>query len=194
MKAKNIAIKTVSFIVTTTLILGACSVDKKNWKKAKEFNSVKAYENFITKHPESEFTDSAYYLIVSVLLFSGVAKIIDPLPLIKTLEAFKLFSFTSIENEINLFIATTLPIYEIGLALLLVLKIKLNIALPLTLLLFTTFLFYSIYGYYIGITNDCGCFGDLIKSEFGVGMVVRNIVFLLIVVALFSQTKRANIK
>lgn len=127
------------------------------------------------------FYYSTYYLIIGVLLFSGIAKIIDPLPLIKTLEAFKLFSFISWGDGINIFIATTLPIFEIGLAILLILKIKLNVALPLTLIFFTGFLIYSIYGYYLGLTNDCGCFGDIIKSEFGVGMVVRNIIFVKIV-------------
>jgi len=121
---------------------------------------------------------------------SGIAKIIDPLPLIKTLEATKIFSYISWGNEINIFIATTLPIFEIGLAFLLFLKIKLKVVLQLTLLLFTSFLLYSIYGYYLGLTNDCGCFGDIIKSEFGVGMIVRNLGFVLILVFLNSGRKR----
>ncbi|NCO31437.1 hypothetical protein GW891_01045, partial [bacterium] len=87
-----------------------------------------------------------HYSVVAVLLFSGIAKIIDPLPLIKTLEATKIFSYISWGNEINIFIATTLPIFEIGLAFLLFLKIKLKVVLQLTLLLFTSFLLYSIYG------------------------------------------------
>jgi len=131
-----------------------------------------------------------HYSVVAVLLFSGIAKIIDPLPLIKTLEATKIFSYISWGNEINIFIATTLPIFEIGLAFLLFLKIKLKVVLQLTLLLFTSFLLYSIYGYYLGLTNDCGCFGDIIKSEFGVGMIVRNLGFVLILVFLNSGRKR----
>ncbi len=133
----------------------------------------------------------AYYLIVGILFFSGIAKIIDPLPIIKTLETFKLFSFISWGDEINVFVATTLPIFEIGLALLLMLKIKLNVALPLTLILFTGFLIYSIYGYYLGLTNDCGCFGDIIKSEFGAGMSFRNIVLTITVfyLTLYNKNK-----
>ena len=121
------------------------------------------------------------YFIILILLISGIAKIIDPLPIIKSLEAFKLFSFTQFGNEINIFIATTLPILELTLAILLIAKIKLSVVLPLTLLLFSGFLIYSIWGYYLGITNDCGCFGTLIKSEFGVGMIVRNFMFVLII-------------
>lgn len=131
-----------------------------------------------------------FYLIVLVLLFSGFAKIIDPLPLIKTLEAFKLFSFTPFEGEINFYIAATLPLFEIGLAILLIMKVKLKVTLSLTMLLFTGFLFYAIYGYYLGITNDCGCFGDLIKSEFGVGMILRNSVFTVTLLFLLYQTYR----
>lgn len=125
------------------------------------------------------------------MFFSGIAKIIDPLPIIKTLETFKLFSFISWGDEINVFVATTLPIFEIGLALLLMLKIKLNVALPLTLILFTGFLIYSIYGYYLGLTNDCGCFGDIIKSEFGAGMSFRNIVLTITVfyLTLYNKNK-----
>jgi len=125
-----------------------------------------------------------FYFIVAVLLISGIAKIIDPLPLIKTLEAFKLFSFTPFENVINIFIATTLPILEIGLAILLITKTNIKLTLLITLILFILFLFISIYGYYIGVTNNCACFGDLIKSEFGVGMIVRNLGFVGVILIL----------
>ena len=130
---------------------------------------------------------SVYYFIIIVLLFSGITKILDPLPLIKTLEAFKLFSDT-----INIFISTTLPILEIGLALLLILKKNQKIILSVTLFLFTGFLFYSIYGYYLGIVNDCGCFGNLIKSEFGVSMIVRNF-FLFMVIGYLVVSNNKNI-
>lgn len=123
-----------------------------------------------------------FYIIVLVLLFSGFAKIIDPLPLMKTLEALKLFSFTTLEGEINFYLAATLPLFEIGLAILLLMKVNLKLILSITLLLFTGFLFYAVYGYYLGITNDCGCFGNIIKSEFGVGMIVRNFVLFVITV------------
>ncbi len=135
-----------------------------------------------------------FYVIITVLFISGIAKIIDPLTIVKTLEAFKLFSFTSLENEINIFIATTLPILEIGLAILLITKTKLKVVLPVTLLLFTSFLFSSIYGYYLGITNDCGCFGSIIKSEFGWGMVVRNVFLLLLNVMLIFSFVRNTYK
>ena len=135
-----------------------------------------------------------HYSVVVVLLFSGITKIIDPLPLIKTLEATKIFSFISFENEINIFIATILPIIEIGLAFLLILKIRLKVVLLITLILFGSFLIYSIYGYYLGLTNDCGCFGDIIKSEFGVGMIVRNIFFLIITAFLFILIYKDKLK
>ena len=130
---------------------------------------------------------SAYYFITSILLFSGFAKIIDPLPLIKILEAFNLFSFTPFGGEINFAITAILPLLEIGLAILLIMKVKLKVTLSLTLLLFTGFLFYAIYGYYLGITNDCGCFGDIIKSEFGVGMILRNFIFIAIIIYIVKQ-------
>lgn len=51
-----------------------------------------------------------YYFIVSVLLFSGTSKIIDPIPAIETLKAAFKFS-----DEINLILTTAVQI--IGIAL-----------------------------------------------------------------------------
>jgi hypothetical protein len=31
----------------------------------------------------------------------------------------------------------------------------------------------------VGLENDCGCFGNVVESIFGIGMVIRNILFLL---------------
>ena len=51
-----------------------------------------------------------FYFISVILLFSGISKIIDPLPTVETLKAaFKL------SDEKNLLIATALPIVEISL-------------------------------------------------------------------------------
>ena len=118
---------------------------------------------------------AGFYLIAGVLLFSGISKIIDPIPLIETLKL-----VAKLPEDIFIIIATVLPIIEIGLGLLIIMRIKPKPVLLTTLILFGAFLAFSIYGTIIGMKNDCGCFGSLVKSEIGWGMMGRNI-FLLVV-------------
>jgi len=47
-------------------------------------------------------------------------------------------------------------------------------------ILFFHFFVFSVYGSIIGLNNDCGCFGNLVKSEFGIFMILRNLVFFII--------------
>ncbi len=51
---------------------------------------------------------AGYYFIAAVLLFSGIAKIIDPVPLINTLKLIKI-----IPESLHILIATLLPVVEI---------------------------------------------------------------------------------
>ena len=100
------------------------------------------------------------YFIAGVLLVSGIAKIADPMPMIETLKA-----LTSLGENLIILATTLLPIIEIGLGILLVLRIGPKIVLFCTLILFGAFLAFSIYGTLMGISNDCGCFGSLVKSD-----------------------------
>ena len=109
------------------------------------------------------------YLIAGVLLLSGISKIIDPMPLIETLKL-----VAKLPEDILIIIATILPIIEIGLGVLIVLKIKPKPVLMATLALFAFFFVFSVYGTIIGLKNDCGCFGSIVKSEIGWWMVGRN--------------------
>jgi len=127
---------------------------------------------------------AGYYFIAAVLLFSGIAKIIDPVPLINTLKLIKI-----IPESLHILIATLLPVIEICFALLLLMKIKPKIALKLITLLFSIFLGFSIYGAIAGYGTDCGCFGNTVKSSFGLGMIIRNTVFLIISFILMINSK-----
>ena len=113
----------------------------------------------------------SFYIISAVLLISGVSKIIEPIPLINTLKEIKL-----IPESLHIIIATILPIVEIGLALLLLMKIKLDITKKAVVFLFGIFLITSLYGTLAGLGTDCGCFGSAVKSSFGWGMILRNTV------------------
>ncbi|MBA4317885.1 MAG: methylamine utilization protein [Flavobacterium sp.] len=115
-----------------------------------------------------------YYLITGVLLFSGISKILDPMPLNETIK------FTAnLPEELLIIIATLLPLIEISLGLLMVLRIKPKPVLLVTLILFAAFFLFSVYGTITGLKNDCGCFGSLVKSEIGWWMVIRNLLFLI---------------
>jgi len=124
----------------------------------------------------------SFYIITLVLLFSGIAKIFDPLPLINTLKL-----ITILPESLHIIIATLLPVVEIGVAVLMLMKIKPKYALVLVTMLFMLFLGISIYGTIAGIGTDCGCFGSAVKSSFGWGMVGRNTIFLIL--SLFITTK-----
>ena len=120
---------------------------------------------------------SGIYIVAAVLLISGISKILDPMPLIETLKA-----FIKLPEDITILIATILPVLEIGLALLLMLEIKPKPVLYGTLILFTLFLAFSVYGTIKGMNNDCGCFGSLVKSQIGWGMIGRNAILFVLVI------------
>ncbi len=131
--------------------------------------------NVIKSKKGKVFYFSAFYFLIAVLLFSGITKILDPVPLINTL---KLVTFIPV--SLHVLFATLLPVAEIVLALLMISKTKLKITLPVVTVLFTIFIVFSIYGTAVGYGADCGCFGNAVKSSFGFGMIIRNAVFLLI--------------
>ena len=115
---------------------------------------------------------TAYYFIAIVLLAAGILKIYDPAPLLGTLE---LLSF--INNSFAIVIATILPVIEIAIGILLLTGMKTKAAVFSAAGLFWFFFAFSIYGYAAGLDADCGCFGNVISSDFGVGMILRNALF-----------------
>jgi len=59
----------------------------------------------------------------------------------------------------------------------LLLKIRVKETLIAATILFMFFFLFSVYGAVIGLENDCGCFGNAVDSSFGIGMVIRNFLF-----------------
>ncbi|MCF8357025.1 MAG: methylamine utilization protein [Melioribacteraceae bacterium] len=101
------------------------------------------------------FFTVSYYLIAFILLFTGTTKLFDPKPLAETLRSLQLLS-----DEIIIFTSAILPVIEIGLGAMLLLKIKQDTAIKFPLPLFLLFFLFSVYGTYLGLENDCGCFGS----------------------------------
>ncbi|MCF8298258.1 MAG: hypothetical protein K9J13_11995 [Saprospiraceae bacterium] len=65
------------------------------------------------------FFTISYYLIALILLFTGTTKLIDPKPLVETLQSLQLFS-----DEIIIFTSAILPVIEIGLGAMLMFNSK----------------------------------------------------------------------
>ena len=109
-----------------------------------------------------------------VLLFSGVTKILDPGKAVDLMIELKI-----IPEDLILIIISILPVLEILIGVLLISRRYSKFAAISALVLFTGFFLISIYGTITGLNSDCGCFGSVIKSRIGWGMVVRNGVFVI---------------
>ena len=93
----------------------------------------------------------------------------------------------NVSEELQIAAATLLPVAEITLGVMLLLRIRTKETLIAVTILFLFFFLFSVYGTVIGLENDCGCFGDLVKSEFGLIMILRNVILLVIVIILFMK-------
>ena len=104
-----------------------------------------------------------------VLIFSGITKIIDPSKAVNLMLELKV-----IPEPVILIVISILPVLEILIGVLLISGMYQKLAAISALILYTGFFLISIYGTLIGLSSDCGCFGSVIKSRIGWGMVVRN--------------------
>jgi hypothetical protein len=111
-------------------------------------------------------------ILAGVLLFAGVLKLQD-----NTLLFESVAYITWLPVWLKLWIVDLLPWAEIVLALLLLMRWKEGLILPLVGLVFIGFLGYAIYGTATGLEGDCGCFGEFMDSTFGAGMIIRNAIF-----------------
>ena len=84
----------------------------------------------------------------------------------------------NVREELQIAAATLLPVLEITLGVMLLLRIRVKETLIAVTILFLLFFLFSVYGTVIGLENDCGCFGNAVDSSFGIGMVIRNFLFL----------------
>jgi hypothetical protein len=86
----------------------------------------------------------------------------------------------NVSEELQIAAATLLPVIELTLGIMLLLRIRVKETLIAVTILFLFFFLFSVYGAVVGLENDCGCFGNVVESIFGIGMVIRNILFLLL--------------
>jgi hypothetical protein len=128
---------------------------------------------------------ASYYFLIALLLFSGISKIIDPQPMMETIKA-----VINVSEELQIAAATLLPVLELTLGVMLLLRIRVEETLIAVTILFLFFFLFSVYGAVIGLENDCGCFGDIVKSEYGITMILRNVILLVIVIIIFAKLRQ----
>ena len=128
------------------------------------------------------------YFIAAILIFSGSTKIIDPEPLNYILNLLEV-----LPEPMVIFISVILPVTEIMLGIFLFFNLKAKVTLSFTSVLFLSFLLFAIYGTLTGISSECGCFGNILKSNIGWGMIVRNIVLFIIVVLLYFNSAESDV-
>ncbi|MCX6149240.1 MAG: methylamine utilization protein [Ignavibacteriales bacterium] len=134
------------------------------------------------------FYYTCYYFIAVVLFVSGVSKIIDPQPLLDTLNLIKILS-----DEIRIAIATALPMVELTIAALLIARVKVKLTLVLASILFFSFLVFSVYGTIAGFNAECGCFGKIYNQKFNTVLIIRNIIFFIISINLWFNKKKKKL-
>jgi len=132
---------------------------------------------------------TTYYFIAIVLLAAWMFKIFDPAPMLGTLDLIQFLN-----NPLSVFIATVLPVIEIALGMLLLTGKKIRISLIAATGLFWFFFGFSVYGYAVGLDADCGCFGNVIASDFGIGMIMRNAIFAAVASMVIIHHKKNNNK
>lgn len=132
---------------------------------------------------------TVYYTISIILIVSGMSKIISPesLPSILNLTGI-------LPEPLIVIVSILLPVVEILLGVLLAVKVQIRIVVAAAGFLFLSFLLFSIYGTIAGLNSDCGCFGDLVKSDIGWGLVVRNSIFFILVLLLYFNTAGQNVQ
>jgi len=81
----------------------------------------------------------------------------------------------NVSEELQIAAATLLPLIEITLGVMLLLRIKEKETFIAVTVLFLFFFLFSVYGTVVGLDNDCGCFGKAVESSFAIEMVIRNI-------------------
>ena len=106
-------------------------------------------------------------ILGAVLIFSGIAKFAYPSKAVNLLLEFKIMP-----EFLILPVVSVPPVLKILIGVLLVSGMYPKSALISALVLFSGFFIISIYGTIVGLSSDCGCFGSVIKSRIGWGMVV----------------------
>jgi hypothetical protein len=62
--------KKIILIVATFIILTGCNSNKRDWEKARQINTVKSYQEYLTTHPSGDYAQNAKLLIDSLDMYT----------------------------------------------------------------------------------------------------------------------------
>ena len=117
-----------------------------------------------------------------ILLISGLLKAGEMDLFIRQIKAYGI-----ITNYVLLVIGSWAVILaECTLGMSLIVSYRPNSTIPLTVILLLIFSGLTSWAWITGVTEDCGCFGDLIKSSFDKYMILRNSILLVMTLFLLG--------
>ncbi|MCK5148006.1 hypothetical protein KAR48_14715 [bacterium] len=115
------------------------------------------------------------FTLIVILGGSGISKMIDPNKVVAILFQLSLFPFALLHPLVY-----SLSVIEIFVAVGLVFLSSSKTLQYVVFFIFGFFFLFSIYAALNGFQGDCGCFGNLINSSFGFGMIFRNLLLLIL--------------
>lgn len=124
------------------------------------------------------------YVVAFVFLLSGLSKLTDVLSFQNLIAQYG-FPFLH-------FTAPFIVLAEITLGMTMLLRIDLRLSSILAVILLVLFSAAYTYGHLAHGVNDCGCFGNLIKTDNAVIVLVRNIVLVLMSFVVFHYNSAEN--
>ena len=122
-----------------------------------------------------------------ILIVSGVSKVVDPEKSISLIIEMNILQEQLIAASVSFLIVS-----ELFTGVLLIIGVYSKYVSFFAFFLFSLFFLISIYGAYMGVNSECGCFGSLIESRIGVGMILRNSIF--VAVCMYVFIRKAKIK
>ncbi len=131
------------------------------------------------------------FLLGALFLFSGAAKAINPFGLSIQISDYLVALGLEFLLPLSLSLAITLPVVEMLLGALLLMRVYMKQVIWIVTLFMS---FFTLLTLWIAIYNpvkDCGCFGDLLKIS-NWSTFVKNIIFLVPTILLFVNRNRAK--
>jgi hypothetical protein len=128
-------------------------------------------------------------ILGGMLIFAGILKLIDNTTLFESVAYITWLPIWAKSLIIN-----WLPYIEIAIGALLISHLMDFISIPVSALIYLSFFIFAVWGMSSGLEIDCGCFGDLdnssiigqlLGSELGWKMTIRNGIFTLMSFFLF---------
>ena len=145
------------------------------------------------------YTDKVFIFILAfIMLLAAISKLLSPSIFIHNVSTI----FYYLTNLEIILVASIVPVLEIAIGMIMILLLykedivkKRKVILFFTTILFGLFLIISIYGFSLGLSGGCGCFGSALKSNFDLSMIIRNsVLFIISIYVWLNKYSQKNIQ